>query len=276
MEFDLDDPLPPSNENFPSLFKMEIDQMPSKTYSQAFTSQGSSNLSVRREIVDSISRFSSQFNPFLTYLAVNYMDRFLSTRSIQDGKLWIFRLVAIACVSLALKMRKTEFSVSDLMQDGGFMFDSATIQRMEMLILGALKWRMRSANPFCFLNYFITFFRSNDKPPVEQLKQRATEIILKAQNDVEMLKFKPSIISASALLCAVNDLSPVQFSSFRNAVGSCSYVDKEDFLLCYEQIQEVASEGYESLWARTSSSCTPVNVLDVHALSSSISSSKSK
>ncbi|GER53259.1 D6-type cyclin [Striga asiatica] len=242
MEFDLEDPLPPSNENFPSLFKMEIDQMPSKTYSQAFTSQASANLSVRHEM---------------------------------DGKLWIFRLVAIACVSLALKMRKTEFSVFDLIQDGGFMFDSATIQRMEMLILGALKWRMRSANPFCFMNYFITFLKSNNKPSVEQLKQRATEIILKAQNDVKLLKFKPSIISASALLCAVNDLSPFQFPSFRNAVCSCSYVDKEDFLLCYEHIQEVATEGYESLWARTSSSCTPVNVLDVHVLSSSISGSKS-
>ncbi|GER43144.1 D6-type cyclin [Striga asiatica] len=173
-----------------------------------------------------------------------------------DGKLWIFDLVAIACVSLALKMRKTDYSVSDLIQDGDFMFDSSMINRMELLILGALKWRMRSANPFCFLNYFITFFMFIDKHSVPNLKKRATEIILKAPNDVKLLEFKPSLISASALLCAVSDFFPFQFPSFKNAVCSCSYVDKEDFLQCYDKIQGVASEGYESLWALALGSCT--------------------
>ncbi|GFQ02720.1 putative cyclin-d6-1 [Phtheirospermum japonicum] len=113
------------------------------------------------------------------------------------------------------------------MQDGGFMFDSATIERMEMLILGALKWRMRSTNPFCFVNYFIPFLKLKGKPSIQALKNRATEIILKAQHDIKLLGFKPSIISASALLYATNDLCPIQFASFRKAVCSCYYVDKE-------------------------------------------------
>lgn len=32
----------------------------------------------------------------------------------QEGKPWILKLVAVSCVILALKMRKTEFSVSDI------------------------------------------------------------------------------------------------------------------------------------------------------------------
>lgn len=66
------------------------------------------------------------------------------------------------------------------------MFDSVWIERMEMLILGALKWRMRSINPFSFLNYFIPFFNSNSNSnlqlDIQALKNRATHIILKSQN----------------------------------------------------------------------------------------------
>ncbi|CAA0808623.1 Putative cyclin-D6-1 [Striga hermonthica] len=272
MEFDLENPLPPSDDTFPLLFKMESDHMPAKTYSQSLDSKGS-NRTIRSEIMSSISHFSGKFDPFLKYLAVNYMDRFLSTHSIPDGKLWIFDLVAIACVSLGLKMRKTEFSVSDLIQDGDFMFDSSTINRMELLILGALKWRMRSANPFCFLSYFITFVTFIDKYSVPNLKKRATEIILKAPNDVKLLEFKPSLISASALLCAVNEFFPVQFPSFKNAVCSCSYVDKEDFLQCYDKIQGVAIEGCESLWALALGSCTGQALQDMSVVPS-ISGSK--
>ncbi|KAG6436540.1 hypothetical protein SASPL_101441 [Salvia splendens] len=46
--------------------------------------------------------------------------------------------------------------------DGGLIFNSATIEKMEMLILAALKWQMRSVNPFSFLNYFISLFDSGD------------------------------------------------------------------------------------------------------------------
>ncbi|KAK6157228.1 hypothetical protein DH2020_011476 [Rehmannia glutinosa] len=249
--------------------------MPSKTYIQSLNS-GDFRLSIRCEIVSWIVYLSRNFGPYLSYLAINYMDRFLSVHSKLDNKPWILKLVAIACISIALKMRKTEFSVSDLMQDGGFIFDSVTIGRIEMLILGALDWRMRSANPFCFVNYFISFFKFNDKPSIQALKNRATEIIFKAQHDIKLLEFKPSVISASALLCSVSELFPIQFPSFRNAICSCSYVNKEDLLQCYDLIQDVAMDGYDSAMAvAASSSCTPANVLDLHCFSSSISGSQS-
>ncbi|KAL2245788.1 putative cyclin-D6-1 [Sesamum indicum] len=273
MEFDLENPLPPSMEKFPSLFHIEDEHMPSKTYLQALNS-ADSNLSIRREIVSSIFCFSRGFDAFTSYLATNYMDRFLSTHSIPDGKPWILKVVAISCISLALKMRKTEFSVSDLLNAGGFMIDFLTIERMEMLILGSLKWRMRSVNPFSFANYFVTFFKFKDDSSIQALKTRAFEIIFKAQNDVKLLEFKPSVISASALLVAAHELFPVQLPSFRDAICSCSYVNKENLVQCYDLMQEVAMERYGSVLGMVSSSCTPANVLDLHCFSSSISSSQ--
>ncbi|PIM98173.1 hypothetical protein CDL12_29349 [Handroanthus impetiginosus] len=199
MEFDLENPFPPSKDKLSSLFRIENDHMPSKSYLQRLNS-ADSTLAIRHEIISLILHLSRNFDPFLSYLAINYMDRFLSVHSIPDGKPWILKLVALSCVSLALKMKKTEFSVFDLMDEGGFMIDSVTVERMEMLILGALKWRMRSVNPFSFAKYFISFFKFKDKASIQALKNRAIEIILKAQNDIKLLEFKPSVISASALL----------------------------------------------------------------------------
>jgi cyclin D6 len=78
-----------------------------------------------------------------------------------------FRL-AISYVSLAATMKKTEFCLADFqvnqtnlhifeywaklililffvhLLDGSFIFDIKTMERLEILILGALKWRMRS------------------------------------------------------------------------------------------------------------------------------------
>lgn len=65
--------------------------------------------------------------------------------------------------------------------DGGFLFDAQTIERMEYLILGALKWRMRSITPFSFISFFISFFKLKDPPLRRDLKARAVEIIFKAQ-----------------------------------------------------------------------------------------------
>ncbi|KAG6407723.1 hypothetical protein SASPL_130740 [Salvia splendens] len=65
--------------------------------------------------------------------------------------------------------------------DGGLIFNSATIERMEMLILGALKWRMRSVNPFSFLNYFVSLFDSgDDERLIQALKNRGAQIIFKS------------------------------------------------------------------------------------------------
>lgn len=65
--------------------------------------------------------------------------------------------------------------------EGGLIFDAVTIQRMEVLILGALNWRMRSITPFSFIPFFISLFKIKDPQLIQALKARATEIILKAQ-----------------------------------------------------------------------------------------------
>lgn len=83
---------------------------------------------------------------------------------IQDDKIWAFRLLSVACLSLAAKMEEckvptlSEFPVQD------YDFESKVIQRMELLVLNTLEWKMGSITPFAYLHYFINKFCGESRP----------------------------------------------------------------------------------------------------------------
>lgn len=270
MEFDLENPLKSLVElNFdalPSLFQAESDHMPTENYIRNLMSEVS-DFNLRREVISIILQFNYDFEPVLCYLAINYLDRFLSSQGMPQSKPWIIRLLAVSCVSLAAKMKETEFSMADLHPEGGLIFDAVTIQRMEVLILGALNWRMRSITPFSFIPFFISLFKIKDPQLIQALKARATEIILKAQTEIKILEFRPSIVAASALLSASHELFPMQIQSFKRAISKCSCVNSETLMSCYSIINDIAIGGYISVSGVAGSSETPVNVLDRHCLS---------
>lgn len=62
------------------------------------------------------------------------------------------------------------------------MFDPPAIQRMELLVLDALNWRMRSITPFSFISFFVSLFQLKDPPLTQALKDRASNIIFQARN----------------------------------------------------------------------------------------------
>ncbi|KAK7272330.1 hypothetical protein RJT34_28854 [Clitoria ternatea] len=274
-EFDLENPLGNFHDlpfdAVPSLFLIESDHIPPPNYSQSLKASDF-DISVRRDVVSLISQLSCTFDPVLPYLAINYLDRFLANQGILQPKPWANKLLAISCFSLAAKMLKTEYSATDVQAllnhgDGGVIFGTQTIQRMEALVLGALQWRMRSITPFSFIHFFSNLFRLKDPALIHVLKDRTSEIILKSQREIKVLEFKPSTVSASALLYASHELFPFQYPCFLRAISDCSYVDKESVLQCYDIIQDIAREDYESVFNVNSSSDTPVNVLDEHFLS---------
>ncbi|MQM02511.1 hypothetical protein Taro_035271 [Colocasia esculenta] len=135
-------------------------------------------------------------------------------------------------------MKKVDFPIVDFQAEEGFIYDGQTIRRMELLVLRALNWRMRSITPFSFLRFFLTLFRPADLPLLATLKSRASEIVFRSQNgetnqqnsslfasvietlprsliaEMKLLGCKPSAVAASALLTASHELFPVQFPTF--------------------------------------------------------------
>lgn len=275
MDFDLENPLGNFHDlpcdAVPSLFLIESDHIPPPNY--CYTLKASDfDISVRRDVVSLISQLSCTFDPVLPYLAINYLDRFLANQGILQPTPWTNKLLAISCFSLAAKMLKTEYSATDVQAllnhgDGGAIFETQTIQRMEGVVLGVLQWRMRSITPFSFIPFFVNLFRLRDPALRQVLKDRASEIILKSQREIKVLEFKPSVVAASALLYASHELFPFQYPCFLKAISECSYVNKETVVQCYNVIQDISREEYESVLNINSTSDTPVNVLDEHFLS---------
>ncbi|KAG6755942.1 hypothetical protein POTOM_039350 [Populus tomentosa] len=269
MEFDLENPLTSLKEyvsdTIPDLFVSESDHMPSRNFLHCLKTSDF-YVSFREEAISRIlqAQYSCNYDLFIPYLAVNYMDRFISRQEIPQGKPWILRLLIISCLSLAAKMKNKHFSISNSQEaEAGFIFDTQTINRMELLVLDALNWRMRSITPFSFVHFFVSLFELKDPSSSQPLKDRATEIIFKAQNEIKFLEFKPSIIAASALLVASNERFPLQFPCFKSSIYSCEFVNEEKLLECFNALQEmVEMEWYESML--DTMSCTPLSVLDKH------------
>lgn len=46
-----------------------------------------------------------------------------------------------------------------------YVFEPKTIQRMELLVMATLKWRLRSVTPFDYLHYFISMLPSSASKP---------------------------------------------------------------------------------------------------------------
>ncbi|CAN1848442.1 CYCD4-1, partial [Linum perenne] len=121
------------------------------------------------------------FGPLCLYLSINYLDRFLSAYKLPKGKAWMMQLVGVACLSLAAKMEETEVPLSLDLQVGEakYVFEARTIQRMELLILSKLGWRMQAITPFSFLdNFFNRIMMNNGETPSTSLITLSIQLIL--------------------------------------------------------------------------------------------------
>ncbi|KAI3510361.1 hypothetical protein L1887_17291 [Cichorium endivia] len=240
--FDLENPLTSFKEHQP-------DTVPSLFADESVVVLHNFPANFHHEALRFISKISENLDPFATYLAVNYMDRFISTKKIvNQEKPWIVGLVAISCISLAVKMKNADLALPNLQGYECTMYDAKSISRMELLILTSLQWRMRSITPFSFLYYFLSLFHLQDLRLSQAIKHRASEIILRSPYEMMLLKFRPSVIAACALLHASQDLIiPLQYSQFRAAIFSCKYLNKESLEECLGVMRDMVLDSCESI-----------------------------
>jgi len=58
-----------------------------------------------------------------------------------------------------------------------YIFEGKTIQRMELLVLNTLKWRMQAITPFSFIDYFLQKI-NDDQAPIGASILQSSELIL--------------------------------------------------------------------------------------------------
>lgn len=64
------------------------------------------------------------------------------------------------------------------MGDPRFMFEGKTIQRMELLVMRTLNWKMKACTPFSFVDYFMAKINADHQPPSGSLISGSVQLIL--------------------------------------------------------------------------------------------------
>ncbi|KAG2634851.1 cyclin-D2-1-like isoform X2 [Panicum virgatum] len=214
------------------------------------------------------------FLPLTAYLAVNYMDRFLSLHRLpEDG--WAMELLAVTCLSLAAKMEEILVpSLLDLQVEGisRYVFEPGAVGRMELLVLTALNWRLRSVTPFTFIDFFAYKVDPGGRH-TRCLIARATQVILAAMHDIEFLDHCPSSMAAAAVLCATGETPSLESVSPGAAVRWCIGLAEDAISSCYRLMQQLVIGNVRTRAASTTASaanlCCSDEVLSSHSSSSS-------
>uniref|UniRef100_A0A0A9F482 Uncharacterized protein n=1 Tax=Arundo donax TaxID=35708 RepID=A0A0A9F482_ARUDO len=257
-----------SDDSIAELVEREAEHMPREGYPQKLRRRhgGLDLAAVRRDAVDWIWKVIDHYNfaPLTAVLSVNYLDRFLSTYELPEGKAWMTQLLAVACLSLASKMEETFVSLPLDLQvaEAKFVFEGRTIKRMELLVLSTLKWRMQAVTACAFIDYFLHKLSEHGAPSM-LARSRSSDLILSAAKGPEFVVFRPSEIAASVALAAIGECrGPV----LERDASSCKYLNKERVLRCYELIQEKITMGSIVLKSAGSSISSvpqsPIGVLD--------------
>ncbi|XP_059316581.1 cyclin-D1-1 [Lycium ferocissimum] len=230
------------DESIAGLIEDERNFVPGFDYIERFQSQ-SLDVAAREESVAWILKVQRHygFQPLTAYLAVNYFDRFLYSRSLPQTNGWPLQLLSVACLSLAAKMEEPLVpSLLDLQVEGAkYIFEPKTIQRMEFLVLRILDWRLRSITPFSYLSYF-AYKLDSVGTFTAFLISRASQIILSNIQEASFLEYWPSCIAAATILCAANDLPNFSLVNAEHAESWCDGLHKDKIVGCYKLVQKYA------------------------------------
>ncbi|CAM8974632.1 unnamed protein product [Rhodiola kirilowii] len=257
-----------SDECLESMIGKESQHLPECDYLGRL-SCGEVDLSDRMRAVIWIKKVHAHFGfgPLSLYLSVNYLDRFLSAYGLPEGEAWMMQLLAVACVSIAAKMEETEIPLSQDFQvaDSKFVFEARTIQRMELLVLSTLRWRMQAVTPFSYLDSFLYRLNDDHHPPRTWIN-KSIQLILSTVEDIDYLEFRPSVVAAAVAIAVAGKNQTLDDTERAiNLFGLNA--SKEKVVKCVEMLHDLVlmvSVGYRG---SSSSVHSPIGVLDAARLS---------
>ncbi|CAK9135360.1 unnamed protein product [Ilex paraguariensis] len=198
----------------------------------------------RREAVEwmleVVSHYS--FTALTAVLAVNYLDRFLFSIKLQREKPWMTQLAAVACLSLAAKVEETQVPLLlDLqVEETKYIFEAKTIQRMEILVLSSLQWKMNPVTPLAFLDYITRRLGLKNHLCWEFLK-RCECLLLSVISDCRVMCYLPSVMATATMLHVINGVEPCIGLEFQDQLLGILGIEKVKVDDCFKLIQEWAS-----------------------------------
>ncbi|CAH8315532.1 unnamed protein product [Eruca vesicaria subsp. sativa] len=193
-------------------------------------------------ILTTRTRFGFQHQT--AYIAISYLDLFLSKRFIglQKDESWAIRLLSVASLSLAAKMEERVVpGLSQYPQDQDFVFKTDVIRKTELLILSTLDWKMSLITPFHYLNYFISKISPTDQSS-ELVLLRSSESLLALTKEISVTDYRQFIVAAATTLLASSSDIRLTREEMGNKFGSISWWssnENDNVYSCYERMQEI-------------------------------------
>ncbi|KAE8716288.1 Cyclin-D3-2 [Hibiscus syriacus] len=211
--------------------------------------QADGNLAkARRAAVEWVLKVNAQysFSALTAVFAVNYLDRFLFSFRFRSEKPWTTQLAAVACLSLAAKVEETQVPLLlDLqVEESRYVFEAKTIQRMEILVLSSLQWKMNPVTPLSFLDFIARRLGLKDHLCWEFLR-RCNRILLSVISDFRFMCYLPSEMATAAMLHVVDSVEPSLRVEYENQLLGILGIDKDRVNECCELIMESATMKVE-------------------------------
>ncbi|CAN0878906.1 CYCD3-1 [Linum grandiflorum] len=185
------------------------------------------------------------FSTLTAVLAIDYLDRFLSaagTPCYRD-KPWTIQLVAVACLSLAAKVEETDVPLLlDLqVEDAKYVFEAKTIQRMELLILSELGWKMHPVTPISFMDSIVEKLRLKNGDAHWELLSRCHRLLLCLLSDARSVRYRPSVVATATVMHVLDQVEHFDSVDSQTRLLSLLNISQEKVKDCYDLVMEIAA-----------------------------------
>lgn len=213
------------------------------------------------------------FKALTGVLAVNYFDRFITSLCFQTDKPWMGQLTAVACLSIAAKVEETEVPLLlDIQIEGSkYVFEAKTVQRMELLVLSTLQWRMNPVTAISFLDHIVRRFEFIGNLHLDFLK-RCEDVILSTVTDCQICCFLPSVVAAATIAYTLREIHPCDAMDYENRILGVLRMNKEKIAGCHDLISQLMDEcarGYDRKRKHDATPSSPNGVIDAYFSSDS-------
>ena len=148
----------------------------------------------------------AQFGPATADVAVEYMDRVLSTVVVPKSSL---QLVALCCVQVAVKYEETEElvpSLSKLRYFGSNIYSVDIIRKMELAVCVELKWSMSVVRPSHFIEAILALTSNEnattDPAIAEKIEDMSYAMYHAIVSDAEISAVRPSRLALACIFAA--------------------------------------------------------------------------
>ncbi|CAI9753482.1 unnamed protein product [Fraxinus pennsylvanica] len=182
------------------------------------------------------------FSAVTAVLAVNYLDRFLFSFQSHKEKPWMTQLAAVACLSLAAKVEEIQVPLLlDLqVEESKYVFEAKTIQRMEILVLCTLEWKMNPVTPLPFLDYIARRLGLKSHLYKRFLK-KCECLLLSLISDCRFICYLPSALATAVMLYVISSVKPCIGVEYQYQLLGILGIKKEKVEDCCRLIQEVTT-----------------------------------